>query len=396
MYLLVSHMLPVRYRRCNQLMTEPRIVEQYSVADLLAGGTSVTSTLQWVALAPHLSAPIPLDEAMLLAIGRLPPERWSVPDAPTAVPVLERLVAVGLAFREDGPQTPMLQNEEAFTTTAWWTPAAVMHQLARWENQDSVEALREAGMETAAGLCARLGSPPPAMLDTGPDAVALPAPADMPFDAWLKRRATCRNFDRMRNVDLASVSRLLWRTLGSHGEQREGEQAVFLKKNVPSAGGLHPTDAYLLVQAVDGLKPGLYRYHAGGHALDPVDTHEQNSAALARRFVAGQEWFSNAHVLLILAPRFARTFWKYRQHPKAYRAVILDVGHVSQLLLSCATEQGLGAFVTAAINEKDIEQVLGLDPMQQSPMAICGIGWRSEQMTTSEFDPGHQVWQPVD
>lgn len=384
----------LRYRRCHQLMTEPRIVEQYSVADLLSGGTSVTSTSQWVALAPHLPAPVVLDEAMLLALGRLSPERWSVPEAPT--PVLERLVAAGLAFLEDGPYSAAFREEQTFTASAWWTPAAVMHRMARWKNQDSVEALREAGMETAAGLCARLGTPPAAMLDAGSNAVALPAPAELPFDAWLKRRATCRNFDRTRSLGMAELSQLLWRTLRSHGEQREGDQAVFLKKNVPSAGGLHPTDAYLLVQAVDGMAPGLYRYHAGTHALDPVGEGDQDSAAMARRFVAGQDWFANAHVLLILAPRFARTFWKYRQHPKAYRAVILDVGHISQLLLSCATEQGLGAFVTAAINEQDIEQALGLDPMQQSPMAICGIGWRSEQMTTSEFDPGRQVWQPVE
>jgi len=371
------------------------MVEQYSMADLLAGGTSVTSTMQWVALAPHLPVPVALDEAMLLALGRLSPERWSAPDTPDAMVVLERLVAAGLTFRDDSPPTAPLQDEHALTASAWWTPAAVMHRLARWENQDSVEALREAGMETAAGLCARLGAPPAAMFDPGPDAVALPPPVQVPFDAWLKRRATCRNFDRTRALDLAALSQLLWRTLASHGEQRQGEKAVFLKKNAPSAGGLHPTDAYLLVQDVDGLEAGLYHYHPGAHALSPTCSRTASGDALARRFVAGQDWFANAHVLLILAPRFARTFWKYRQHPKAYRAVILDVGHVSQLLLSCATEQGLGAFVTAAINEQDIEQALGLDPMQQSPMAICGIGLRSKQMTTSEFDPGRHVWQPA-
>jgi nitroreductase len=61
------------------------------------------------------------------------------------------------------------------------------------------------------------------------------------------------------------------------------------------------------------------------------------------------------------APRFGRTFWKYRNHPKAYRVTILDVGHLSQTLFLSATELGLGAYITAAINEVDIEQRVGLD-----------------------------------
>ncbi|WP_367381050.1 putative peptide maturation dehydrogenase [Stenotrophomonas cyclobalanopsidis] len=383
-----------RFRRCQQLMIELRTVEHYAVADLLAGGTSVVSSTQWVAVAPHLDAAVVLDEDMLLALGRMPAAQWTEDGPQFARGVIARLCQAGLVFGDGDEDHAWQEAERALSATSWWTPAAVMHRLARWQNQDSVTALREAGLETAAGLCRQLGPPPPACAEPGERAIDLVVPAEAPFDAWLKQRATCRNFDRTRLLDLATLSQLLWRVFASHGEQREGDDAIFLKKNVPSAGGLHPTEAFLLVQSVLGLEPGLYRYDPIDHSLSPVAGPVDDPPALARRFVAGQQWFADAHVQVILAPRFARTFWKYREHPKAYRAVILDVGHASQLLLSCATEARLGAFVTAAINEQDIEQVLELDPMQQSPMAICGIGWRSELMTTSEFDPGRQVWQP--
>ena len=96
--------------------------------------------------------------------------------------------------------------------------------------------------------------------------------------------------------------------------------------------------------------------------------------------------------MIVLVSRFPRSFWKYRNHTKAYRAAILDAGHLSQTLYISATEFGLGAFITAAINEADIEQALGLDPLRESPLAICGFGIRGAECTTFEFDPNRKVW----
>lgn len=108
--------------------------------------------------------------------------------------------------------------------------------------------------------------------------------------------------------------------------------------------------------------------------------------------VAQQHWFADAHVLVVLAPRFARTFWKYRHHAKAYRVVALEAGHLSQMLYLAATEAGLGAFITGAINEVQIEQAFGLDHVSGGALAVCGFGWRSEVMETTELDPAGVVW----
>src|SRR3546814_4882794 len=58
------------------------------------------------------------------------------------------------------------------------------------------------------------------------------------------------------------------------------------------------------------------------------------AGALALRFVAGQHWFADAPMLVVLAARVRRNFWKYRNHPKAYRAIVLDAGHLSQTFRS--------------------------------------------------------------
>jgi SagB-type dehydrogenase family enzyme len=114
--------------------------------------------------------------------------------------------------------------------------------------------------------------------------------------------------------------------------------------------------------------------------------------ALARRFVAAQAYFVDAHVIVLPTSRFVRNFWKYRNHAKAYRALILDVGHLSQTMYLAATELGLAAFITAAINEVDIEEAFGLDPLEEGPLAVCGFGIRAAERSEVEFDPLNAVW----
>ena len=62
------------------------------------------------------------------------------------------------------------------------------------------------------------------------------------------------------------------------------------------------------------------------------------TAELAMRAVADQDWFVDAPMLVVLAARVERNFWKYRNHAKAYRALLLDAGHLSQSFYTLATD----------------------------------------------------------
>jgi putative peptide maturation dehydrogenase len=166
-----------------------------------------------------------------------------------------------------------------------------------------------------------------------------------------------------------------------------------IKKNVPSAGGLHAIEAYLLIQRVIGIPPGLYHYHPVEHALERLRELDAGAAAgLARHFVAAQAYYAAAPIQIALVSRFERNFWKYRNHAKAYRGVVLDAGQLSQMLYLAATELDLGAFITAAINEVEIERAFGLDPMHEGPLALCGFGARAKRRVAVEFDPQNKVW----
>jgi putative peptide maturation dehydrogenase len=188
-------------------------------------------------------------------------------------------------------------------------------------------------------------------------------------------------------------AQLLERVFSAQSEVRVSDDTTFLKKTSPSGGGLHPVEAYLVVQHVEDVTPGLYHYQAREHALEPLPTPALPLRDFIMNAVAQQHWFADAHVLVLLAPRFDRTFWKYRNHAKGYRVVALEAGHLSQTLYLSATEAGLGAFITGAINEVFLEQAFGLDHVREGVLAICGFGWRGAEMVTMELDPAAVVWE---
>lgn len=385
----------MRLRRCLTVLIEPREHKQIDLELLLGATPRLASTLAWFALTPHLDNDVPLDAAEVAVLGAVSPTDWVDADelARTHAPaIVEGLVAKGLLVADDASANA--SADQAARKQHWRPLSAVAHRHSRWRGVDT-ERENERLTEVSGGaVLDHLGPPPAPALECVSAERRIPLARGEPsaLDALLDRRVTCRNFDTARSLSLAEVGAVLYRVFGAR-TQVEVTGAACLKKGVPSAGGLHPTEAYLLVQRVDGLAPGLYHYQCVAHALEPLrELSAAEADDLARRFVASQEYFVRAPLQLVMVSRFERNFWKYRSHAKAYRATTLDAGHLSQALYLAATELGLAAFITAAINEGDIEDAFGLDPMQQGVMSVSGFGHRGRERETIEFDPLNAVW----
>jgi len=404
-------------RRCAVAWLEPREVASFQLDDLLTGGTGVVGRLCWFAHAPHLAAPVEIEAAHVPLLGDVGAVDWierGALDARFGMQAVDALLDAGLllARHEDVP----LADAE-FRAQGWHAPAAVAHMASRWDGIDGPKGMAEADVDSNEGLLRQHGAPPPhARPATHAEAeIVLPRIDRDAFDALLDTRATCRNYDTAACVPLAEFSQLMARVFGARGAGHPAPGFDVIKRTSPSGGALHPTECWLIVQRVEGIAPGLYRYRIETHALEPVSPGiappqpvdsgtrargdvesrawtAEELRAFARIVVAGQDWFADAPVLCALAPRFHRNFWKYRNHAKAYRVAVLDVGHLSQTLQLCATQAGLGPFITSAINEVDIERAFGLTGYIESPLAVCGFGVRAASMTTSEFDPNRRVW----
>ncbi len=385
----------MKVRRCGILFIEPREEVAFDLGGLLAGGDGLQRNLRWIALAPHLGEELEVDATEREALGALSPGVWTergkldVDDD-----TLDRLLRKGLAIGDGKRHAAFRALDERLRETHWHPLGATLNAFTRWTEVDAVRNMQESGTEKAAAMREVLGAPPlaTAELASGSGRVALPRVSPNDFDDLIARRATCRNFDASRALPRELFAQLMQRVFAAHAEVRVSEDMVFLKKSVPSGGGLHPMECYLIVQHVEGIEPGLYHYHSQEHALAPLPGPGQPLRAFVMDAVAQQHWFADAHVVVLLSPRFDRTFWKYRHHAKGYRVVALEAGHISQMLYLAATEAGLGAFITGAINEVELEQAFGLDPIQQGAMAICGFGWRGPVMETAELDPAERVW----
>jgi putative peptide maturation dehydrogenase len=345
---------------------------------------------RWFASAAHLEKEVELEDSDL-ALYALVPETGIEADRLQAISsVIDRLLSHGVLLSDDPRHGGHAARDAAVREVGWWGPAALAHRLGAWDEVDISAIEAEEGRRNASGLIAQNGLPPSESIElrSGVEAIRLPTPSPTGVDELLERRTTCRNFDPGVSVPLAQLAQLLRRVFGAQGRRELAPGAVMLKKNSPSGGGLHPIEAYVLAQRVEGLAPGLYHYECIGHVLEALASPpEADLAASAHELVAGQSWFANAPVLILMAARFHRTFWKYPNHAKAWKVVQLDAGHLSQNLYLTATELGYGAFITGAINDRCAERLFELDGIANGAVAVCGFGKRAAETMHVEFDP---------
>lgn len=375
-------------RRCAVLFVEPREDLDVDWSSLFSGQGALGAAVEWVALAAHLGEEVTVSAAELAALGGIGLTLWqerAACESQFGAAVIDRLLDTGLLL-SDAPQHAALRERDEVLRSQHWRPlSATVHMFSRWADMRVDKGMQFPSFEE---LVENYGSPPGPVINRRADgqAIALPPPERSCLDDTLFERYTGRNFDQTAVLPLATVSRLLQRAFGAQGQQEMAPDAFVLKKLSPSAGGLHPTEVYVLAQRVEGLACGLYHYQPVQHALEPLaGLGNEEAEQLALRMVADQDWFVPAPLKVILVTRVERNFWKYRNHAKAYRAVLLDVGHLSQTFYLLATEAGLPAFVTAAVNEIDIERALGLDPLKDMVVAVCGCGPASGAHNTVEL-----------
>lgn len=370
---------------------------------LLQGEVEPTSLTHVFALSVLTGEQVEVSAEELELVLSTPADRWVEPEDEETASELARK-GVLLSEEDDDELTALRERDEQLERTGWHREGALYYFLTKWRGVDfrqltgrtelselvaqSEEAMRE--------LIDRHGRPPPAFHSRESPA----AVRDLPlvrrngsfYDA-LERRRTVRSFDPETALRLDELAVLLYYVFGYHGYAPLAGEEIVLKRTSPSGGSLHPVEAYPLVVNVESVEPGLYHYNGHDHSLELIASlSADEAAALATELVCGQTYFGDAQVLFVLAARFDRAFWKYRNHPKAFGVVLMDAAHLSQTLYLVAAELGLGAFVTAAINNADIDEQLGLDGFREGTIAVCGCGKAAAE--ASPFDPSFLPFAP--
>ena len=207
--------------------------------------------------------------------------------------------------------------------------------------------------------------------DTAGQVIDLPARDAVEFGQIdltqaIDQRRSVREFSAAP-LTIGELSYLLWCTQGV--KQNIPGRATM--RTVPSAGARHALETFLLVNRVQGLPAGLYRFLATAHKLLVVQEGEDLAARVVRGCL-GQQFAGESAVTFIWVADACRMTWRYGQ--RGYRYLHLDAGHVCQNLYLAAEAVACGACAIAAFDDDEMNRILGLDGQRQFVIYIAAVG----------------------
>jgi SagB-type dehydrogenase family enzyme len=206
--------------------------------------------------------------------------------------------------------------------------------------------------------------------DRGGTAFALPKPFTIDIGSYdlrgaIEGRRSLRSYSP-KALNLEELSWLLWATQGVHAV-RPGATL----RTVPSAGARHAFETFVLVNRVEGLERGLYRFMALDHKLIVIDLEP----GLDERFTAAslrQAIVKNSAVTFIWVALPYRMNWRYNE--RGYRYLHLDAGHVCQNLYLASEAIGCGACAIGAYDDDEVNALLSLDGVEQFVIYMAPVG----------------------
>ncbi|RLE36903.1 nitroreductase [Candidatus Acetothermia bacterium] len=220
-----------------------------------------------------------------------------------------------------------------------------------------------------------LPQPPLELPSEQGERINLPAPSALslgatPLNDVIAARRSLRRYSPAP-LTLEELSFLLWCTQGV--KKVVPGRATF--RTVPSAGARHPFETYLLINRVQGLSPGIYRFLAIDHQLVQLET----TPGITDRVVAvclDQEFIKQSAATFFWVAVPYRTTWRYGA--RGYRYLHLDAGHVCQNLYLAATTIDAGACAIGAFLDEELNALFGLDGVTRFIIYLATVGKRPE------------------
>lgn len=142
-------------------------------------------------------------------------------------------------------------------------------------------------------------------------------------------------------------------------------------RNVPSAGALHPFETYIVVNRVERLEQGIYRYLPLDHALVRETCHVGGDEAIAAS-CKRPELILGAAVTFIWIAVPDRILWKFGS--RGWRYLFIEAGHVCQNLYLIATALGCGVCAIGSYRDEEMNCALGIDGKDQFCIYAAAIG----------------------
>lgn len=186
------------------------------------------------------------------------------------------------------------------------------------------------------------------------------------FNEILLHRKSNRVYSE-QDISLDELAYLLYMSQGV--KEIKGNYATF--RPVACGGARHEFETYLIVNHVQGLKKGKYHYLAQTHELEYLGEVD-NMFETIDISLAHQTWATKSSVVFYWSILPYRCEWRYSFD--AYRAALMDVGHVGQNLYLSATALHLGVCTLASFDLAFCNQCFDLDGEEEFILYTATIG----------------------
>jgi SagB-type dehydrogenase family enzyme len=191
------------------------------------------------------------------------------------------------------------------------------------------------------------------------------------WDALVTRK-TCRDFADAP-VGVEEVATLLYCAFGAVDRKQEPGtehiQQFGYRRTSPSAGGLQCAEPYVWARKISGLEPGIYHYLSQTHELERV---RDLPAHPLGTYLCNQYWSNDLPFAIVMTCSLRKMWWKY-PHSRAYRPMLMEVGHLSQTLNLCITALGLRPWLTGYFHDRELDRLLSVEESECS-FLVVGAG----------------------
>jgi len=179
-----------------------------------------------------------------------------------------------------------------------------------------------------------------------------------------------RQENALQPFEIETIAGFLELSLGLSAWKAAGSSRWSLRIN-PSSGNLHPTEAHLILPALDEEPGGIHHYNALVHAL------ERRADLPAELWQSLVSHFGSDGFLIAMTSIFWRESWKYGE--RAFRYCNHDAGHALACLSFAANLFGWQCVFLNELSDEELEAILGFDQVhfrkleEEHPDCLCFI-----------------------
>lgn len=184
------------------------------------------------------------------------------------------------------------------------------------------------------------------------------------FEDHLKYRVSNREF-QIDSVSFQSLSRILYAAQGE--SQRDGWRG----RHTPSAGALYPMELYVVVQRVEGIDRGVYRYLPKSNSLKLIREGDFMNDLYKCGYGDPTSIRDSAFSVVLT---YVEDRLKDKYQSRASRYALIESGAVAQNIYLQSAIEELGVVFIGAVDDALVSSFLDEREFVITPVSIMPVG----------------------